>query len=261
MVPRIYRQFYKQRVVTLEDIRPMFPDAQQARNAIAYLIKNDYARRVKSGLYYLIPFEHRGTAWQPDVLVAGSKIAGEYFYSHASAFTVFGIIAAPPPRIAITVPSRFRRFKYGVHTFYPVETNHFFGFKDMDYKGITIKVSDMERTLVDALSRLDLSGGVIGAFRNLSLLGFINYPLLMEYLDKFGKRSTMVRCGFALEFFRDRWEVNLDVLKELKSRAKAGPVYYLDRDIPKGTGKLIKAWNLIIPAAFGDLLSGIGSLP
>jgi predicted transcriptional regulator of viral defense system len=261
MVPRVYKHFYKQRVVTLDDILTIYPDPQQARNAIAYMIHHDYARRVKASLYYLIPFEQRGTDWQPDVLVVGSRISNEYYYSHASAFTIFGIIPAPPPRIAVTVPERFRKFKYGIHTFYPVETNHFFGFKDMDYRGITIKVSDMERTMIDALSRLDLSGGVIGAFRNLSLLGFINYPLLMEYLDKIGKRSHMVRVGFALDFFRDRWEVNQDVLKELKSRAKAGPVYYLDRDIPKGTGTLIPQWNLVIPAAFGDLLSGVGVLP
>jgi predicted transcriptional regulator of viral defense system len=261
MVPRIYREFYKQRVVTLEEIKPMFPDEQQARNAVAYLIKHGYAKRVKSGLYYLIPFEHRGTDWQPDVLVVGSKIAEQYYYSHASAFAIFGILAAPPPRVAISVPVRFRRFKYGVHTFYPVESHQMFGFKDYDYRGITVKVSDMERTMIDALSRLDLSGGVIGAFRNLSMLGFINYPLLMEYLDRVGKKSVMVRCGFALEFFRNRWEVDQEVLNELKKRAKAGPVYYLDRDIPKGMGKLIKGWNLIIPSAFEDLLGGAGTLP
>ena len=261
MVPRIYERFYKQRVFTLEEVKPLYPDEQQARNAISYLIKHGYARRVKSGLYYLIPFEYRDTPWQPDVILIGSKISNEYFFSHAAAFAIFGLLPAPPPRIPITVPKRFRKFKFGIYTFYPVETSHFFGFKDYDYKGTTVKVSDMERTFIDALSRLDLSGGVVGAFRNLSLLGFINYPLLMEYLEKIGKRSAMVRCGFALEFFRDKWEVDEKVLSELKRRAKEGPVYYLDRGIPKGTGKLIKSWNLIIPAAFEDLVGGVGSLP
>ncbi len=261
MVPRIYKKFYSQRVVTLEEIKPLFPDGQQARNAVAYLIKHGYARRVKSGLYYLIPFEQRGTDWQPDVLVVGSKITKEYFYSHASALSLFGVIPSIPPRIAITTPRRFRRFSFGQYTYYPVETRHFFGFRDLDYKGISVKVSNMERTFVDCLSRLDLSGGVVGVFRNLSMLGFINYPLLMEYLDKIGKKSTMVRCGFALEYFREQWEVDEKVVDELKKRARSGPVYYLDRGIPKGTGKLVKGWNLIIPAAFEDLVGGGGSLP
>jgi len=261
MVPRIYKQFYSQRVVTLEEIKPMFPDEQQARNAVAYLIKNGYARRVKSGLYYLIPFEHRGTEWQPDVLIVGSKVAPKYFYSHAAALTLFGILSTTPPRIPITTLKRFRRFTYRQHIFYPVETRHFFGIRELDYKGITVNVSDMERTFIDCLSRLDLSGGVVGAFRNLSMLGFINYPLLMEYLEKIGKKSAMVRCGFALDFFRDVWEVDKTVVDELKERAQSGPVYYLDRGIPKGTGKLVKKWNLIIPAAFEDLVGGVGSLP
>jgi predicted transcriptional regulator of viral defense system len=261
MVPKIYKQFYTQRVVTLDEIKPLFPDEQQARNAVAYLIKNGYAKRVKSGLYYLIPFEHRGTKWQPDVLVVGSKISKEYYYSHATAMTLFGILPVPPPRIAITVPQRFRKFTFNQYSYYPVETRHFFGLRDLDYKGISVKVSDMERTFIDCLSRLDLSGGVVGAFRNLSMLGFINYPLLMDYLDRIGKKSAMIRCGFALEFFRNSWEVDPTVIAELRKRAQNSPVYYLDRGIPKGTGKLVKGWNLIIPAAFEDLVGGVGSLP
>jgi len=254
MVPRIYKKFYNQRVVTLDEIKPMFPDAQQARNAVAYLIKHGYAKRVKSGLYYLIPFEHRESEWEPDVLTVGSKISKEYFYSHATALTLFGIMSAPPPRVAITVPQRFRKFKFSGYIYYPVETRHFFGFRDLDYKGIMIKVSDRERTFIDCLSRLDLSGGVVGAFRNLQNFGITNHVLLLDYLDRIGKKSNMVRCGFALEFFRENWEVSDEIIAELKKRAKNGPVYYLDRGIPKGTGKLVKDWNLIIPSAFEDLV-------
>ena len=260
MVPRIYQQFYNQKVVTLDDIKPLFPDEQQARNAVAYLIKHGYAQRVKSGLYFLIPFEHRGTDWKLDALVVGSKICPQYFYSHSSALYLFARISTTPPRIAITTPERFRKFNYGHYTFYPVETKNFFGARDLDYKGIIVKVSDLERTFIDCLTRLDLSGGVVGAFRNLSSLGIVNYALLMDYLDKIGKKSNMVRCGFALDFFKEKWEVEEDIIKELRKGAQSGPVYYLDRAIPKGTGKLVKQWNLIIPAAFEDLVGDAGSL-
>lgn len=260
MVPRIYQKFYNQKVVTLEEIKPLFPDEQQARNAVAYLIKNGYAKRVKSGLYYLIPFEHRNSAWQPDVLVIGSKIAPEYFYSHATALFLFARIASTPPRIAITTPDRFRKFSYNNYIYYPVETRNFFGARNLDYKGISVKVSDLERTFIDCLTRFDLSGGIVGSFRNLSTMGIVNYALLMDYLEKIGKKSTMVRCGFALDFFRGRWEVDEDVIKDLRKQAQKGPVYYLDRAIPKGTGKLVKKWNLIIPAAFEDLVGDLGSI-
>ncbi|MCX6645931.1 MAG: hypothetical protein NTY09_06205 [bacterium] len=38
MVPKIYKQFYSQKVVTLDEIKPLFPDEQQARNAVANII-------------------------------------------------------------------------------------------------------------------------------------------------------------------------------------------------------------------------------
>jgi hypothetical protein len=87
-----------------------------------------------------------------------------------------------------------------------------------------------------------------------------NYQLLLEYLERIGKKSTMLRCGFALDFFRENWEVEDRIIDELQKQAGEGPVYYLDRAIPKGTGKLVRKWNLIIPAAFEDLVGPVDSL-
>ncbi len=255
MVPKLYKQFYEQRIFTLDEIKGDYPDPQQARNAVHYLMKNNYARKIKAGLYTIIPFEFREKKYVPDGLLVGRLLAKDYFFSHTTALYVQGIVPSYHPRIVITSRQRFRRFNFEGLDYYCLVTKHFFGYKEQEYKGLKVYVSDQERTLIDVVNRFDLSGGIVGAFRSLYHLGFINYPLLMEYLDKIGKRSLMVKVGFTLDYLQGHWEVDQEVLTKLKQVATAQEtIYYLDRSIPKGMGRLEKQWNLIIPNMFEELV-------
>ncbi len=255
MVPKLYKDFYEKRIFSLDEIKSDYTDPQQARNAVHYMIKKNYARKIKSGLYTIIPFEYRDKNYIPDGLLIGRLLAKDYFFSHATALYVMGVIPTYHPRVVITSKERFRRFNFEGVDFYCLVTKNYFGFREHDYKGTTVNVSDQERTLIDVVNRFDLSGGIVGAFRNLYHLGFINYPKLMEYLGKIGKRSLMVKVGFTLDYLQGHWEVDQDVLKELKKIATAQEtIYYLDRSIPKGLGRLEKGWNLIIPNMFEELV-------
>jgi len=255
MVPKLYKEFYERRIFTLDEIRSSYPDPQQARNAVHYLIKNGYARKIKAGLYTIIPFEYRDKKYIPDGLLIGRLLTDEYFFSHATALYVMGIVPTYHPRVVITAKERFRRFNFEGVDYYCLVSKSFFGFKDHDYKGITIKVSDLERTLIDVVNRFDLSGGIAGAFRNLYHLGFINYLKLMEYLEAIGKRSLMVKVGFTIDYLQGHWEVDQEVLAQLKKIATAQEtIYYLDRSIPKGMGRLERGWNLIIPNMFEEIV-------
>ncbi len=255
MVPKLYRRFYEQRIFTLDEIRGDYPDPQQARNAVHYLIKNGYARKIKAGLYTVIPFEFRDKNYVPDGLLVGKLLAKDYFFSHATALYVLGVMPTYHPRVVVTSRQRFRRFNFEGIDYYCLVSKHFFGFKEHDYKGTQVQVSDQERTLIDVVNRFDLSGGIVGTFRNLYHLGFINYPKLMEYLETIGKRSLYVKVGFTIDYLQGHWEVDQEILKELQNIATAqDTIYYLDRSIPKGMGRLEKQWNLIIPNMFEELV-------
>lgn len=255
MVPKLYKQFYEQRVFSLDEATRFFPDKQQARNAVHYMKENGYLKQIKAGLYCVIPFEYQGKEYSPDLVLIGSRLAEPYFFSHYTALRIYGLVDTPLPRITITSPTRFRPFEFEGRIFQNVHTKHFFGFKEHLFKdNLDVFVSDLERTFLDCLNRFELAGGMVRVYRTMFSFGFLNYLLLMEYLEKIGNKTLTAKVGFTLDFLRNRWDVPSDIIDELRKRIAGDTIYYLDRNIPEGLGQLESEWNLIIPKSFRELV-------
>jgi len=64
-------------------------------------------------------------------------------------------------------------------------------------------VSNLERTLLDCLSRPELSGGIAGVAEILALAKpRLDWKRFGSYLDRFGNRSLVQRAGFLAERVR-----------------------------------------------------------
>lgn len=264
MVPRIYEKFYAQRVFSLEEVKPLFPDLQQARNALHYAVKRKYLKRIKGGLYTIVPWEARGddAAWEsyaPDMFLIGSRVATPYYFSHRSALTIYGLIEHRFPRVIITSPKRFAPFAFQSFEFVPVHSTEFFGGKTVYYKeDLPVEVSDFEKTFLDCVQRFDLAGGLIPFYRALYRFGFLNPPKLLEYLDRYDSRAFKVRVGFTLWSMRERWDIPNALLDPLLDLAQEGGPWQLDRSLPLELCELDPVWQLWIPQNFREMSRPVG---
>ena len=255
MVPKLYKTFYNQRVFSLDEATKHFPDKQQAANAIHYMRQHGYLKQIKAGLYCVIPFEFQDKDYSPDLVLIGSRLAEPYFFSHYTALRIYGFVDAQLNRTVITSPDRFRKFKFGKHTFQNVQTMHFFGFKSQTYKdNLDVNISNLERTFLDCLNRFELAGSMVQVYRAMSSFSFLNYLLMMEYLEKIGNKTLMAKVGFTLDNFSSQLNAPPEILESLKKNIAGDTIYYLDRNIADGTGKLVSKWNLIIPKSFHELV-------
>ncbi|HYE78356.1 MAG TPA: hypothetical protein VEI97_10240, partial [bacterium] len=156
-------------------------------------------------------------------------------------------------RITITSPQRFRPFVWQDTAYVPVHARDFFGARAVTHRaGLTIEVSDFEKTFLDCLQRFDLAGGMVPFYRALHRFGFLNPARLMEYLDRFGSQALKVRAGFTLYHLRNRWDIPPSVLNRLLDLTSSGP-YFLDRSLPTELCDLDPLWNCWIPKDFAEL--------
>jgi predicted transcriptional regulator of viral defense system len=264
MVPRIYEHFYAQRVFDIEEVKPLFPDVQQARNALHYARTRKYIKRIKGGLYTVVPFDARGddTAWEayaPDLFLIGSRIIEPYMFSHLSALAIYGLVEYRPNRFMITSPKRFKPFAFQGADYLPVHTSNFFGARTVYYKEeLPVQVSDFEKTFLDCLQRFDLAGGVVGFYRALWRFGFLNPPKLIDYLEHYPSQAFRIRVGFTLWHMRERWDIPQSLLNPLLDEAQAGGPWELDRSLPQEMCELEPVWNLWIPQNFRELSRPVG---
>lgn len=72
----------------------------------------------------------------------------------------------------------------------------------MDRAGLSVRVTSLERTLVDVLVRPDLGGGWEEIWRSLEMVEFFDLDVVIDYTLLFENATTAAKVGFFLELRR-----------------------------------------------------------
>lgn len=116
---------------------------------------------------------------------------------------------------------------------------------NVDHNGVYIKITSKERTLVDVLDRINLSGGLEEVWRCLSMVDSIDIDKVIDYARLLNNATINAKLGFYLSSFQQELGVAPNHLAQLKSKLPRS-VHYLNRS-QRTNGKLIKEWNVMIP--------------
>ena len=108
---------------------------------------------------------------------------------------------------------------------------------------VEIRVTDLERTVVDVLDRPELAGGIEDVWRSLASVPALDPASLEEYVNLLGGRTLAAKVGLFLESRREDLVVPTAVLERLRARVPRSPVF-MDR---RRKGRLVARWALIVP--------------
>jgi len=125
------------------------------------------------------------------------------------------------------------------------------GVETLDRQGLPVRVTGLERTLVDVLDRPALAGGWEEAWRSWEGVAVaLDFAFLLRYARLLGSATTAARLGYALEAGRERLAVPNALLDGLRALAPRQP-HPVERGLRRGT-RLVRPWNLLVPAASPD---------
>jgi predicted transcriptional regulator of viral defense system len=111
--------------------------------------------------------------------------------------------------------------------------------------GSELRVTSLERTLVDVLDRPDLTGSWEEIWRSLESVEFFDIEQIVEYVLLLENATTAAKVGFFLGQHKEPLmvdDVHLQPLRKLRPRQP----HYLMRGKRKG-GRWVKEWNLMVP--------------
>ncbi len=113
-----------------------------------------------------------------------------------------------------------------------------------DRSGLDIKVTNLERSMVDMLDRPRLSGSWEEIWRSLESIEFLDLDIVVGYVTALENATTAAKVGFYLEQHRESLMVSDEHLDRIKNLRPKSP-HYMDRDV-QGGGQLLSDWNLIV---------------
>ena len=111
--------------------------------------------------------------------------------------------------------------------------------------GLPVRVTTLERTLVDVLDASRHGGGWEEIWRSLESVEFFDLDAVLDYVAKLGSAVTAARVGFFLEQHRDPLMVEDQHLARLQAQAPSHPMY-LERS-RREPGRLLARWKLVVP--------------
>ncbi|MBL8292088.1 MAG: hypothetical protein JNN08_09640 [Bryobacterales bacterium] len=117
---------------------------------------------------------------------------------------------------------------------------------DGERMGLSVRVTNLERTMVDVLDRPHFGGGWEEIWRSLESVEFFDFDAVVEYALLLDNATTIAKVGFFLEQHKDSLMVEERHLEPLRKRRPRAP-HYLSRGARR-PGKLAAGWNLVVPA-------------
>jgi predicted transcriptional regulator of viral defense system len=183
----------------------------------------------------------------PDAVLA-YHTALEFHGRAYSAFHEFVYLTATSPR-----PVTYREQVFRATAFPKTlveRQQELFGVETHERTGLQVRVTGLERTLVDVLDRPALAGGWEEVWRSLESVGYFNLDQVVEYAILLGNSTTVARVGFYLEQHAEALMVDERYPDRLRHHIPRNP-HYLDRS-HREPGRLVESWNLVVPARILD---------
>ena len=221
---------------------------------LGYHTKTGRLRRIRQGMYAVIPPGANGDAYPVDPYLVAAKMTPDAVLSHHTALEFHGraysvwqhfIYSAERPAYTLTFRDQvFRGVKFPRALVRSGAEYH--GVLTTERFGMPLRVASLERTLVDVLDRPDLAGGWEEVWRSLEAVEFFDLDEVVEYTLLLENATTIAKVGFFLDRNREPLMVEEHHLKALRACRPRQP-HYLDRS-RRGGGKLVAEWNLVVPA-------------
>lgn len=209
--------------------------------------------RVRRGLYAVVPPGMNPENAPVDPYLVASRMTDDAVLGYHTALDVQGKAHTVFETFQFLTGRAARAATFRAFRFEPVlfpkrlRDSHqkLLGVRRLNRGGLEVRVTSLERTLVDVLDRPDLGGGWEEIWRSLESIEFFDLDQILEYAHCLANATTIAKVGWFLEQHRDALMVRDDHLQALREHRPKQP-HYVDRDSNEPS-RLVSDWNLVVP--------------
>jgi len=255
MTSKLYRAFLSDRFFTTTEALVLIPNKATCMNTLKQLVSSRQVVRVRKGLYEIVPQEHMDDQKPAaDKFLLARKITHPYCLAYHSALELHGVAnTATYNTVDLASPRQFRSFSYERVHYKWIPRRELTGTERTIWGNSQLTVTDREKTILDCIDRIDLAGGVEEVFKSLVSMKNINFHRLYDYATRERKKVLFHKLGFFLSRneIRESWHLDDKELDSIRANLSSKVYYFLTE---KGSGRLERQWNLIVPVDLEETL-------
>jgi predicted transcriptional regulator of viral defense system len=207
---------------TFQDVLTEYPGSDKffLSKVLSSMIEKGMLIKLNRSIYHIVPSSEEADTYIPDWhLVAKYLMKGrKYYIGYYSAMQIHGMITQPSLKeIIVTnrqmIPSK-RRIRNVEFQFVTQSGIKFFGYKNFWIsQHEKVVVSDLEKTIVDAVSKPHLSGGMVEIGKAIyETRSKVNLETLMSYFNKYNSQAAIKRYLFTCDLINVEWTIHHEEL-------------------------------------------------
>ena len=228
------------------------------KSLLAYYLNKGRIVRVRRGLYAPVPLGIDPVSCPVDPYLVAAKMVEDAVLAYHTALEFHGKAYSLFTRLFYLSSRKSLPLDFQSHTFRCVPVpralrsagKQMFGVTSRKSNGVELKVTTLERTLVDVMDRPDLSGSWEEIWRSLESIEFFDLDQVVKYALMIKNATTVAKGGFFLEQHSATLMVEKSHLSPLREFIPRQP-HYLERADRRGC-RWNKNWNLMIPVEILD---------
>lgn len=240
---KYYEELLKKEVFKLKDVEQLTGTINSAKQLMDRYVEKGFVKKVKRNLYYCVNLENRNST--ANRFVIGSNVNQTAFLSHHTALEYYGLAHQTFYELYVASNKIFRNFEFEGITYKYIKAYHDNGVMVPETNS-KIRVTGLERTIVDCIKNIDLAGGTEELFQCLDSVLTLNNDRLFEYLGLYDVQFLYQKAGYIFERYKMDWDIKDELIHAFQQKVGEG-IRYFDEDAREGNGIFIKKWNLIIP--------------
>lgn len=238
-------------VFTIDDAYECWQGDPITPERLHRMVRKGWLERIERGRYVIIPFEAGpDREWSEDALVLASHLAKPSAVAYWSALHYWNL-TEQIPRITY-VQTTTRKWKRRIEAMglrfqiVTITERKFFGLERVFVDDARVVVTDREKTLIDALDRPDLTGGIPEVAKALrTAVSSIDWDTVDTYLDRFGSGAVIKRLGYLVETLEVDMPDRDERLQAWMKRLTSG-ISKLDPSSAREPHRIATQWRLWI---------------
>lgn len=236
-------------VFNKNELLKYFDNEKQLSGWIYRKVKSQDIKKVRNGLYVVV--DAAGYVSSSKFEIA-SKISSNSFVAYHSALEYYGVANQVFGDIIVCSSTKFNNFEFENIEYINKITKNYVEIIDAVSTGV--RVSSLERTIIDCIDDVNLAGGIEEVLNALEQIKVLDEEKLLSVLSSYNQVLLFQKVGYILEHYKEQLNLSDDFFKFCQSKLTNQVKYFLQEDY-KDLGFNAK-WKLMVPKNLKSHING-----
>ncbi len=236
-------------IFSINELSDKFKNKKQLDNWIFNLNKSKKVKKIRNGLYASIDQQGQISISKYEI---ACKITKDSFLCYHSALEYYGFYNQVFNELYVGSTSKFNSFEFEGITYTSRVIKNLIQVNEDKFRDV--RVTSLERTVIDCISNIDLAGGIEELLNALEGMRILDEDKLLEMLKMYDEVFLYQKAGYILEEFKESLMLSDSFFEECKKHLTNQVKYFLDDEY--SDIKYNSKWKLMCPVDLKSRLYG-----